>query len=305
MISRLVCSRPREVSSSSQPLISIGMSVRNNVKTLATAVRSILQQSYRNWEMLLIDDGSTDGTLAVAKNFADPRVQMITDGRNQGLPARLNQAVRLARGIYFARMDGDDVAYPERLEKQIAYLRQHPEVDLLATRAITFGRGGVALGGFPGGETHTQICRRPRAGFHFLHPTWMGRVEWFRANRYRADVLKSQDQDILLRTYRHSRFACLPEPLLGYREEKLSLGKNLITRYYLARALLRNARSKGNYALTLGVPEQALKALVDIIAVGTGLNYTLLRHRVPAAPAADVQRWQQVWAACQAETEPS
>src|SRR4051794_36827493 len=119
------------MSTRTTPLVSIGMPVRNNEKTLGVAVRSIVRQTYPQWELLLINDGSTDGTLEVARGFCDERIRVIDEPESRGLPARLNQAVAAARGEYFARMDGDDLSYPERLERQVAYLQAHPEVDLV------------------------------------------------------------------------------------------------------------------------------------------------------------------------------
>jgi glycosyltransferase involved in cell wall biosynthesis len=92
-----------------QPLVSIGMPVFNCERTLSTAIQSILNQTYANWELIIIDDGSKDKTLEIAKSFRDPRIEVINDGQNQRLPIRLNQAIALSRGKYFARMDGDDV----------------------------------------------------------------------------------------------------------------------------------------------------------------------------------------------------
>src|SRR5215472_3881837 len=94
------------------PLVSIGMPTFNCERTLAIAIRSILNQTYDNWQLLLMDDGSTDRTLEVARGFADPRISVLTDHSHKGLVPRLNQAVEMSQGEYFARMDGDDVAYP-------------------------------------------------------------------------------------------------------------------------------------------------------------------------------------------------
>src|ERR1700684_499695 len=100
------------------PLVSIGMPVYDCEKTIAVSLRSILNQTFTEWELIIIDDGSQDGTLARAREFDDPRIRIVDGQRNLGLPARLNQAVHLSGGTYFARMDGDDIAYPERIEKQ-------------------------------------------------------------------------------------------------------------------------------------------------------------------------------------------
>lgn len=286
------------VVSSSQPLVSIGMAVRNCASTLGMALQSILQQTYPHWELWLLDDGSTDETRDVALQFNDSRIHLIVDGRNLGLAARLNQAVELAKGRYFARMDGDDVCYPERFERQVALLESRPEIDLLGCGAIVFNGNGQVVGRLPLKLEHAEICARPWAGFYLAHPTWMGRLAWFRNHAYRQSALRAQDQDLLLRTYRHSRFAALPDTLLGYRQETLSLSRVLRGRYHFSRALLRQAIEGADWRLVRGLVEQSLKGMVDIFAVTTGLNYRLLRHR--AIPIDEKMRatWEKVWLTC-------
>ena len=198
--------------------------------TVGDAIASILLQSYPNWELLFIDDGSSDRTLDIAGRFVDPRIRIFADGINRGLPARLNEAIDRAAGKYFARMDQDDLCFPERLERQVEFLETHPGIDLLGTKAMTFVSPGKATGLFPFRETHEEICRHPWRGFYLPHPTWMGKLEWFRKHRYH-DVNRAEDQDLLLRSYPASHFACLPEILFAYRlRNKVSLKINLTAR---------------------------------------------------------------------------
>jgi glycosyltransferase involved in cell wall biosynthesis len=309
-----------------QPLVSIGMSVRNNEKTLASSLRSILRQTYANWELILIDDGSSDQTVPLARRIAetDERIRLQVDGARKGLPARLNETIDASRGDYYARMDGDDVAYPERLERQVEYLEGHPSVDLVGAWAIVFGAGGRAFGKRTGAEHHEEICARPHAGFPLIHPTYMGRIDYFRRNGYRAQAIrcedqdmllrsfddhpaplkgalaKSQDQDLLIRSYHTARFANVPEILLGYREEKIDLKKTLTSRYYLIKSLWHELRCQGRPVLAFrAVVEQVLKGALDVVAVETGLNYRLMRHRARPTTAAEVKTWERVWSALQ------
>lgn len=286
-----------------EPLVSIGMPVLNCERTLITAVYSILNQTYYNWELLLIDDGSKDKTLTIAQSFNDPRIRVIADGLHMNLPSRLNQAIAMSRGKYFARMDGDDIAYPQRLQAQVEYLENHPDIDLLGTQTIIFGRDGQAMGMTSLKEdSHSEICCRPWSGFSLSHPTWMGKSEWFRAYQYRTQALRMEDYDLLLRTYKTSRFACLPNILLGYRVESLSLKKILTARYHISLTLLEKAFVERDYFFTFGVLEQAAKALVDIFAITTGLNFKILRHRAGhSVDAAELIQWKQTWARCNIE----
>jgi glycosyltransferase involved in cell wall biosynthesis len=272
------------------------MAMRNAERTLPAALASLAGQTYRNWELILLDDGSTDGSIAAARQFADRRAALRADGRQRGLAARLNEAIELARGKYLARMDADDVCYPERFERQVAFLESHPEVDLLGTGAMVFAGEGAPLGLFPARARHEEICARPWAGFYLAHPTWMGRTEWFRRHRYDPAVTKAQDQDLLLRAWDSSRYAALVEPLLGYRQEALSLGKIFAGRYFFSRAIVRKARTTGSPLFALrGLTGQAAKALVDAIAVATGLSRRILRHRAQPFPESEGARWREVW----------
>jgi glycosyltransferase involved in cell wall biosynthesis len=287
--------------SPSQPLVSIAMPVHNTEKTLALAIRSVLLQTYHCWELIIIDDASTDSSLAVAKRFGDGRIRLISEPTNLGLAARLNQAMDMSRGDLFARLDGDDLAYPERLERQVAFLHRHPEVDLLGTGAMVFAGDGKALGLYPMRQTHQAICRHPWSGFYLAHPTWMGRMAWFKRYRYRPGMAKSQDQDLLLRTYRSSTFACLPEELTGYRLERLSLRKTLISRYHLCQAFGREARRNRYYlAWFTAVAAQVAKGLYDSLTLVTGLDHLALKHRALRADPRALSRWEECWRRCNA-----
>jgi glycosyltransferase involved in cell wall biosynthesis len=279
-----------------EPLISIGMPVFNCEKTLSTAVQSIINQTYSNWELILIDDGSKDQTLAIAKSFRDPRIQVIADGHNQRLPVRLNQAIAASRGKYFARMDGDDFSYPERLQRQVEYLEHHPEIDLLGTAGINFDRDGRVTGATPWKQSHAEICARPWVGFPLQHPTWMGKLDWFQKFQYRPDAIGMEDYEIMLRTYQTSQFAALPEILLGYRVASLSLKKILISRYHFCVSLLQKALTDRNWIFVYGVLLQVAKSLVEIMTVPTGLGLKLMKHRLGSpVPAADIAQWQTNW----------
>ena len=132
----------------------------------------------------------------------------------------------------------------------------------------------------------------------------MGKLEWFRSNRYNPELKSTQDQDLLLRSFAHSKFACLPDVLLGYREDRLSLRKILRGRRNYSLALIRYFKSQGNYFPAIqAVGAQCIKGLYDILAVGVGLDYQLLRHRAEPADEATLQRWNAVWRQVHAESD--
>jgi glycosyltransferase involved in cell wall biosynthesis len=284
------------------PLVSIGMPAFHCEETLAVAIRSILNQTYENWELLVMEDGSSDGTMRVASGFSDPRIHVAADDSHKGLVLRLNQAVAMSRGIYFARMDADDVAYPERLEQQVEYLERHPEIDLLGCRMLMFKGDGMALGCRPTPESHEEICRQPANGFSIAHATLMGRTSWFRAHPYDPNIPRAEDQVLLLRSYATSRFACLPKILYGCREDGLLLRKILVGRYGFTKGVLGEFLSRGKYFTAAGaVLKQLGKAHVDVFAVLSGLDYRVLAHRARPLQPENLQHWTEVWSHFQGE----
>jgi len=224
------------------PLVTVAMPIYNAGAYLRLAVLSIVKQTEANWELLIIDDGSTDNALDSIREIEDHRIRIFRDGANKGLAARLNEAIDLARGKYFARMDQDDVSYPERFAMQLKELQDDNDLDLVATRAILIDENNRALGLFPCAISHEAICVHPWKGFYFPHPTWMGRIEWFRKYRYAEPApYFCEDQELLLRSYKGSQFGTVPSVLLAYRIRSNTNWQKLAkTRHAVFAAQLRN-----------------------------------------------------------------
>jgi len=213
------------------PEISVVLPVYNGASTLTHAIRSILGQTYGNYEILVLDDGSTDASLDIARKFSDPRLRIFSDGTNHGLAFRLNQGVDLARGHYIARMDQDDICFPERLARQHEFLEKHPEIDLLGCRTVAFNNDKNVRGLMPFRRTHREICAQPWRGIYLAHPSWMGRTEWFRKHHYHLpEYFCAEDQELLLRACPVSRFECLEDVLLAYRKNDFRFNKVFIAR---------------------------------------------------------------------------
>ena len=123
----------------SNPLVSVVLSVYNAEQYLAESIDSILNQSYQNFEFIIIDDGSTDGSLEIIQSYDDKRIVLISR-ENRGLIASLNEGILKAKGKYIARMDADDISLPTRFEKQVAFLEGHLEVGLCGTAVIGFSK---------------------------------------------------------------------------------------------------------------------------------------------------------------------
>ena len=255
-----------------QPLVSIGMPVRNCEWTVAAAVRSVLLQTFVDWELLVIDNGSTDKTVDVVRSFKDPRVRLVIGQPGIGLSDSLNEAVRLSKGKYFARMDGDDVSYPSRLQRQL-----------------------VPIGKRKAPEIHEEICAKPTSGFRLAHPTWFGKRDWFCRNPYQTPPIRAEDQALLLNTYRSSRFGNVPAILLGYREEDIQLNKLRRSRISYAKELWANSSVYGRWSTGWAIFRQIIKGIADHIAKASGLRWELLRHRAAPITLEERREWDLLW----------
>ena len=143
----------------------------------------------------------------------------------------------------------------------------------------------------------TRRSARARSGsLPLFHPTWFGRADWFRRHGYRTSARRCEDQELLFRARRTSRFANLPEPLLGYREDSLPLKSVLMGRASFAGAVARSAIRTGRVGEAVAsIGGQASRGLLDLLAVSTRLESRLLQHRARPAPAEAVADWVRVW----------
>jgi glycosyltransferase involved in cell wall biosynthesis len=284
-----------DVKSDLPPIVSVIMSMRNCAPTVGAAVRSVLMQTLRDWELIVIDDGSSDRSGAIVEGFHDERIRLIRESVSAGLAARLNQAIALAKGEFIARMDADDICFPERLARQLARLREDPRLDLLGCGAVVFTSGGELMGEMPVGINHHDIVARPFIGFPLTHPTWCGRASWFRNNPYDGRLRYAEDQDLLLRSFRHSKLAGLNTVLLGYRQDRLALKKLLPGRATFMSSLWRNGVLAGETLPALaGIANHAVKGAADVATLGLGLNRQMqLRRLKPVNPAIE-QEWRRL-----------
>ena len=211
-----------------EPSISVLMPVYNTETYLAEAIQSIIAQTYVDFELLVIDDGSTDNSFQIAKEFAqlDARVRPIHKAENQGLVSALNLGLDLARGEYIARMDADDISLPERLEKQITYLRVHPEVGVIGSR-IRYMDAKGNLSTIPK-TARLDINIRWSLFFEnpFSHPVVMMRKSIIDQHhlRYSSNAEHVEDYEFWGRFLLVSKGANLPEILLHYRIHPGSVG---------------------------------------------------------------------------------
>jgi len=197
-------------------MITIGLPFFNDSRYLEMAIRSVINQTYQDWVLLLVDDGSSDGSLGIAKKYAekDSRISVISDGENKKLPYRLNQIAQLTKTPYLARMDADDIMHPERIEKQLGILESNQEIDVLGTNAYSIDSNNEIRG--VRYEIHAPFELEKCSGF--IHPSITGRTSWFQNNPYDEGLERAQDSELWHRTRLFSRFYRYNEPLLYYRE---------------------------------------------------------------------------------------
>jgi glycosyltransferase involved in cell wall biosynthesis len=203
---------------SSTPAATVGISFKNPGRHFALALKSVFAQTFTDWELILFDDMSTDGSFEFAQSLQDPRVRVVRDGRQEGLNVRLNQMVKMARGRYFFRMDSDDVMVSDRLERQIRQLDELGEDAVVGSACYSLDKDSNTVVGFRPGQ-YTQLNGfAARHSFH--HPTVAAFTSWFLANPYseRFPYFRSEDAELWCRTGGKSRFVVSPEPVLFYRE---------------------------------------------------------------------------------------
>lgn len=204
------------IASNYTALVTIGIPFYNAEEFLPQAIRSVLNQTYSNWKLILLDDGSTDRSLEIANKFRDDRIEIISDGTNKGLVYRLNQLSNLAIGEYYARMDADDIMHFDRITTQVKYLCDHPDVDIVGTSYYTIDASNNLIG-FYKCQYSPESINDILAHGCFAHPSVMGKSSWFKKNPYDPLSERMEDYELWLRTVNSSVFRNIDEPLLFYR----------------------------------------------------------------------------------------
>jgi glycosyltransferase involved in cell wall biosynthesis len=211
------------------PTVSVLMPVYNAARYLAEAVESVLTQTFRDFEFVIVDDGSTDRSPQMLDEYArrDPRIKIIRRA-NTGIVGALNDAIAGSTAELIARMDADDVSHPERLEKQVAYMRDHDECVALGSRVTGIDPYGCALFESEHKLAHEEIDAEllKGVGWALVHPVSMLRRESLqRVGLYRREWQWVDDLDLFLRLAETGKLANLPDPLLRYRQHTESINR--------------------------------------------------------------------------------
>lgn len=233
--------------------VSVIMSVYNGEKYLKEAIESIFNQSFGDFEFIIVDDGSSDNTLKILKEYAkkNSRVKIIKNKNNIGLTKSLNKAIQDAKGEYIARMDADDISLPKRLEKQVKFMEKNPKVGLLGAAYYQMNSKGEIVGKniFP--ISNKKLQKVLIKYNHFFHASVMIRKNILNeVGLYNENIKSAQDYDLWFRIARVSKITNLSEFLMiqRYSMERISIDyKNEQMRSSIK--IRKNAIRKGQYPL--------------------------------------------------------
>ena len=210
---------------SQQPLVSVVMSVFNAEKYLEEAIESILNQTYKNIEFIIVNDGSTDASLSIIKQFMtiDNRIKLVSR-QNKGLPYSLNEGIDLSLGKYIARMDADDISFPDRLMEQISYMELNTEIGVCGAWAEVFG-DNVHNSILKHPASHQALLPRLMFSVCFVHPTvvFRGCILKKYNLKYNVNYSNSQDYELWSRLSRYTKMGNVQKPLLMYRQSDSSI----------------------------------------------------------------------------------
>lgn len=230
-----------------QPKVSVLMPVFNGEKYVASAVQSILHQTFQDFEFVIVDDGSTDRTREIIDTYSSEKINVITNPHNLGVIRSLNKGIKHCRGRYIARMDADDISLPERLAQQVAFLDKIPTIDIVGTQMIIIDDHGVILRVVKQQVDHLGIKLSSLFFSPLFHPTVMAKRVVFRDNPYDHDFLHAEDYELWSRLLRQNRFhfANIDRPLLKYRVHKNSISstKEKIQQHIILLVRRENLRS--------------------------------------------------------------
>ena len=198
------------------PLVSVILPVYNVAPHIEETINSLLAQTLAEFELLVFDDCSTDGTAGIVQSIRDPRLRFIQNSRNLGRAGTDNAALAAVRGEFIAKMDGDDLCHPERLARQVGYLQQHPEVNVVGAWMQNFG-ASTYLNRYPATLEAAQV--RTLFTLPVGNPSVMLRTSLFREQgmHYDANLRQTEDFDFFARYIRKLKIVTLPETLIQYR----------------------------------------------------------------------------------------
>lgn len=237
-----------------KPLVSVVISIYNAETYIAQAIESILSQTLQNFELILIDDASTDNTLQIINSFKkkDKRIKVIRNKKNLHMAESLNLAIDQAKSDIIARMDQDDISLPKRLEIQYEFLKSHPDIAIVGNDIIVIDERNTTVGKRIYPITSDQLKKIMFRYSPFAHPTVMFRKDaYLKTGRYDGTKYPCEDIDFWFRLGRKYKFASIPMPLLKYRLIPTSSSHNNVLRTEIMGFIIKiNAIKKYGYKPT-------------------------------------------------------
>jgi glycosyltransferase involved in cell wall biosynthesis len=265
-----------------KPRISVLMSVYNGARYLEASLVSILNQSFGDFEFIIVDDGSTDNSVEIIKNFSDPRINLIQMSHG-GLVRALNKGMEICIEEFVARMDADDIAAPERFKIQVDYLDAHPNIDMVFGDIMTIDDDGSITGSQTmiglNNEMLLESLLFQRIIKPVIHPTLMMRrrvVE--RLKRYR-DFPSAEDHDFWFRCIDHFQIRRINQFLLKYR-----IHEGGVSRLKATQQAVYGCMSAVNYLVSSATGIDLLEERPELFArVTAGINNRVEKEIIPAA----------------------
>lgn len=215
----------------SRPLVSVIMPLYNSEKYISDAINSILKQSLENFELLILNDGSSDSGAKVVKNFKDPRLDIITHAENKGLVSSLNELIKISRGKYIARMDADDISLPDRLKKQTLFLEKHQEFGMVGSLYAKIDSNGLIQNVEAVPISNSDIKLGLLVKNCFAHGSIMFRrsVLAYSNYPYELNYPHAEDYALWLRLRKTTKMANLSEVLYLWRKHDQSVSSNNVS----------------------------------------------------------------------------
>ena len=210
-----------------EPLITVLLPVYNSENTIADCLKSILKQSFKDFNIYIYNDNSTDNTINVISSFLyDTRIKLFHSQENNGISYALNFLIEKVKTKYIARIDADDIMMPDRLEKQLNFIERNPQCSFISSKAILINNDNKILGitkGSPYFPTqNTFIPNKYILKNHIIHPTVFGKSSFFKKNPYDENYKRSEDHELWVRTYKSSSHVFMDDPLIFYRLSHIS-----------------------------------------------------------------------------------
>jgi glycosyltransferase involved in cell wall biosynthesis len=242
------------------PKISVIMSAYNGGLFMRSAIDSILEQTFRDFEFIIINDGSLDNTREIISEYAkkDPRIVLVDNENNIGLTQSLNKGLKIAKGELIARMDADDLSFPQRLERQVKVLEANKNAGAVGSWYYIINEKGEVIGNFQPPTNNIQIKKAFLDSAPIIHSSLMVKSKVLEnVGFYNEEFKYAQDRDLLLRIAKSYELMVIPEYLVKYRNNKnsISLQKEIEQKRFcleaVKRAIANGAYPKFYYIFTL------------------------------------------------------